>query len=283
MKKCQSCKFENADDMRFCVECGTPLPASAMVINLRDSKPNNQPIDESNPFDKSQETKFGGGQTNFQTALPPKRRSNGKIFLALGGIFALFFLLLTAGAAIVFFNWKPTPTPTPTPIPTPTRPIEKPSPKPTATPTPTPTPTPDASPTPKSASDPSGSFDKMTVDFNVTENGQFGMRMHVYFSALNLKDVNCKLIIRFQKSDGSYLRTDSSDYRNDNGEIVVARDLKPAYDKAVYADLQIFMPYDELDLPRGKYNLKMDVDLAYDDDELIQHLNFYDFQYDQKQ
>ena len=59
--------------------------------------------------------------------------------------------------------------------------------------------------------------------------------------------------------------------------------MKPAYDKAVYDDLQIFMPYDELDLPRGKYNLKMDVDLAYDDDELIQHLNFYDFQYDQKQ
>ena len=125
MKKCQSCKFENADDMRFCVECGTSLPASAMVINLRSSETHNQPIAESNPFDKSQETKFGGGQTNFPTASLPKRRNNGKIFLALGGIFALFFLLLTAGAAIVFFNWKPTPTPIPTPIPTPTRPIEK--------------------------------------------------------------------------------------------------------------------------------------------------------------
>ena len=286
MKKCQSCKFENADDMRFCVECGTPLPASAMVINLRSSETQNQPIAESNPFDKSQETKFGGGQTNFQTALPPKRRGgNGKIFLALGGIFALFFLLLTAGAAIVYFNWKPTPTPTPTPMPSPTRPIEKPSPKPTATPTPKPTatPTPDASPSPKSDSDPDGSFDKMSVDFNVTENGQFGMRIHVYFSALNLKDVNCKLLIRFQKSDSSYLRTDYGGYKNANGEVVVAGKLKPAYDNALYEDLQIFMPYNALDLPRGKYNLKMDVDLAYDNDDLIKHLNFYDFQYEQKQ
>ena len=284
MKKCQSCNFENADDMRFCVECGTPLPASPMVINLQEVGTQKQANAESTSFNKSQETKIGGRQPNFSPVTPPRQRSYSKIFLALGGIFALFLLLLMAGAAIVYFNWQPTSTPTPTPTPTPKRTVEKPTPTATATPTapPTPTPTPSVSPSPKSASDPSGSFDKMSVDYNVTENGRFGMRIHVNFSAYNLKGVDCDLLIRFQKSDSSYLQTNNGGYKNDNGEVAVVGTLKPAYDNALYEDLQIFMPYDALDLPRGKYNLKMDVDLAHKSGDLIQHFNFYDFEYEEK-
>ena len=34
MKKCQTCNFENVDTMRFCVECGAPLPDAPIVVNL---------------------------------------------------------------------------------------------------------------------------------------------------------------------------------------------------------------------------------------------------------
>jgi len=58
--------------------------------------------------------------------------------------------------------------------------------------------------------------------------------------------------------------------------------LKPGFDTAVYKDLQFFMPYNEFKLSRGKYNLKMDADLNYRNGDLIQHLNFYEFEYEEK-
>ena len=281
MKKCQSCSYENADEMRFCVECGMLLAASPMVINLQDGGTQKQSNVDTASFDKSLETQIGGKQLNFPPTIPtaaPRRRNNGKIFLAVGGVFALFFLLLTAGAAIVYFNWKPTPTPSPTPIPTPvpTRTVEKPT--PTATPTATPTPL----PTPKSDSAPSSSFEKMWVDYNVTESGRFGMRIHVDFTTYNLKGVESDVVIRFQKEDDSYLLTNSGAFKTKNGEVAVSRGLKPGFDTAVYKDLQFFMPYNEFKLSRGKYNLKMDADLNYQNGDLIQHLNFYEFEYEEK-
>jgi len=285
MKKCQSCKYENADEMRFCVECGSPLAAAPMVINLQDSGTQRQSNTETVSFGKNMETQIGGKQPNFTpnfpTASPPKRRNNGKIFLAVGGVFALFFLLLTAGAAIVYFNWKPTKPgiiPVDNPTPTPTRTVEKPSPSPTPTATATPT----ASPSPKSSSSPSGSFEKMWVDYNVTESGRFGMRIHLDFTTYNLKGVESDVVIRFQKEDDSFLLTNSGAFKTKNGEVAVARTLKPGFDTAVYKDLQFFMPYNEFKLSRGKYNLKMDADLNYQNGDLIQHLNFYEFEYEEK-
>ncbi len=281
MKKCQSCNYENADEMRFCVECGTLLTASPMVINLQDIGTQRQSNVETTSFGKSMETLIGDKQPNFPVASPPKRRNNGKIFLAVGGVLALFFLLLTAGAAIVYFNWKPTKPgiiPVDNPTPSPTRTIEKPSPSPTPTATATPT----LSPSPKSDSSPSGSFEKMWVDYNVTENGRFGMRIHVDFTTYNLKGVESDVLIRFQKEDDSYLLTKSGAFKSKNGEVAVARALKPGFDTAVYKDLQFFMPYDELKLSRGEYNLKMDVDVVDKNGEIIQHLNFYEFEYEEK-
>jgi len=283
MKKCQSCNYENADEMRFCVECGTLLAASPMVINLQDIGTQRQSNVETTSFGKSMETLIGDKQPNFPVASPPKRRNNGKIFLAVGGVLALFFLLLTAGAAIVYFNWKPTKPgiiPVDNPTPSPTHTIEKPSPSPTPTATPTATPTP--LPTPKSDSAPSSSFEKMWVDYNVTESGRVGMRIHVDFTTYNLKGVESDVVIRFQKEDDSYLLTNSGAFKTKNGEVAVSRGLKPGFDTAVYKDLQFFMPYNEFKLSRGKYNLKMDADLNYQNGDLIQHLNFYEFEYEEK-
>lgn len=284
MKICQSCKFENADDMRFCVECGTPLSASPMIINLQDGETHRQSDVKTASFGKSVETQVGSRQPNFTPNLPnvvpPRKRSYSKILLALGGVSVLFLLLLTAGAAIVYFNWKPDEPvfiPNKTPTPTPKRIVE------TSSPTPTPKTSPPTPPTPpKSDSDAGGSFDKMWVDYNVTENGQFGMRIHVNFSALNLKDVESDLLIRFQYEDDSFLKTNNPLFQAKDGEVAVSQALKPAYDNAVYTDMQLFMPYNEFNLSEGKYNLKIDVDLIYRNGDFIQHLNTYEFQYEEK-
>ena len=281
MKKCQNCNFQNADEMRFCVECGKPLAASPMVINLQEGD-SRKPMNAGTPsFGESQETRFGG-QPNLQRVSPPKR-GGGKILLAAGGVFALFFLLLTAGAAIIYFNWKPSKSviiPADSPSPSPSRTVDKSTPK--SAPTATPKSATPAAPPPETNSSPAASFENMRVDYNVTENGRFGMRIHIDFTTYNLKGVESDVVIRFQQEDDSYLLTNKGAYKTKNGEVAVSRALKPGFDTAVYNDLQFFMPYNEFRLSRGKYNLKMDVDLNYRNGEVIQHLNFYEFEYEEK-
>ena len=287
MKKCLVCGNENSNEMRFCLECGTSLPDSPMVINLQDSATQKQSEINTASYQKSMETRVGGRNTNFNNYAnnSPRPKSKGKIFLVLGGIAFLFLMFLTAGAAIVAYNWseiakifnKPTPTPTPrTPTPTPTPNTPTPTPK---TPTPTPaTPT----PTPQSDSDVKTKFDKAWVDYNVTESGRKGMRIHVKFSVKNLKGVSSYVAVYFQKKDGTSLTTSDSDFRSQNGNLALFSSLKPDYDDTVYNDVQLFMPYEELGLKRGKHDLKMDIDLIYENGDMIEHLTFYEFWYEEK-
>jgi len=59
----------------------------------------------------------------------------------------------------------------------------------------------------------------------------------------------------------------------------VYKSIKPLYNPAVFEDLQVFMPYSELDLDAGVYDLTMDVKLIYKAGGEIQHLTNYDFEY----
>lgn len=126
-------------------------------------------------------------------------------------------------------------------------------------------------------------FDRMWIDYNIKEGTQDGMRLHVKFTANNLKSAECQLRIKFYyDNEESPLRDNNKRFYTTEGNVAVFRDLKPGYNEAVYEDYQLFMPYDELDLTYGEYNLKMDVDLIYKDGELIQHLTWYPFTYSKK-
>jgi hypothetical protein len=56
--------------------------------------------------------------------------------------------------------------------------------------------------------------------------------------------------------------------------------MKPGYPTTVYKDADMFLPYNEINVSSGKYNLKLDVDLNYDDGDLIKHLDFYEFEFE---
>lgn len=129
---------------------------------------------------------------------------------------------------------------------------------------------------------PGARFDRMWVDYNVKEDNQDGMRLHLKFTVDNLKSADCQVRVIFYYNDETPIKDKNQSYYTTTGNVAVFRDLKPAYDPAVYSDLDIFMPYDELDLSFGEYNLKMDVDLIYKDGELIQHMTWYDFTYSKK-
>ena len=287
MKKCRACGVENADAMHFCVECGTPLAASPIVVDLQDSGTQRQDNPPPTVFAGARNT--SGGQQNFAPNFPnpqtQKPKSYAKIFLILGGIFAVFLLLLMAGAAVVIFNLptkKDVVVVNPTPMPSPVRIAEKKSPGPT--PAASPSVTPDTKntdePPPKSDSAASAKFDKIWVDYNVTDKNRLGMRIHTNFTVYKMKNIDSEVAIYFQKDDDTKLLTNNKEFRSKEGQVAVYKALKPSYDETVYNDLQLFIPYTEFSLSSGKYNLKMDVDLIYENGELVQHLTYSNFEYE---
>lgn len=129
--------------------------------------------------------------------------------------------------------------------------------------------------------EPRATFDRIWVDYDVTEGNQKGMRIHVKFTVYEMKNTDCLLGIYFQDANGNPLKDRNKKFYTTQGNVAVFRDLKPGYATTDYNDLQVFMPYNELDLGDGSFDLKMDVDLIYEDGELIQHLTFYNFNYRQ--
>jgi hypothetical protein len=292
MKKCQKCNYENADAMRFCLECGTPLPDAPIIISWQDSGTQKQSNVDTASFGQSVQTQVVGRSNipnNFPTAPESRPRRSKKLFIILGGIAALFLLVFAAGAAIVGYNLIYTPKPVvynPTPTASPTRSTEKtPKPSPSKSPKATPTASPEDSPEDSLKTDSDAAkteFDRIWVDYNVTEKGRLGMRIHLDCSVKNMKDVSSYLALYFQKKDGTKLFTNTQDFRSKDGQVAVYKLLKPAYDVAVYEDSQFFIPYEEFNLKRGKYDLQIDVDLIYENGDMAEHMTLYDFEYEKK-
>lgn len=299
MKRCAKCGNENSDEMRFCLQCGNTLLDTPIVVNIGDSA-QNRPDLKTDDFGQSVNTQVrsggGGNQYTPPNYIPPPSRSgrgsNTKIFLAVGGVVALLLLLFLGVAAIVVYNVmnqeetvynKATPTPEPGPTKT-TK--ESPSPEESATPETSPTRTSKTPTLPEEESseysDITVKYDNTDVDYNVKDDGQIGMRMKVNFTVSGMKDKDGYLAIHFQKRDGTPLPAKKGDYRDVNGNLAAFQTLKPNYDDTEYNDLELFLPYDEFDLPVGRHNLKMDIDLLDGKGVLIRHLGFNDFWYEQK-
>ena len=121
----------------------------------------------------------------------------------------------------------------------------------------------------------------MSVEYNVRENNLYGMRIHTNFSTYNMKGVDSYLAIYFQKKDGSKLLSNNDTYRSKTGQVAVFKLLRPNFDETEFKDLQMFIPYNEFNLTPGKYDLQMSTDLIYENGTMIQHLNLYDFQYEE--
>lgn len=280
--------------MSFCLECGSPLPVQ-MVINLQDNqKTQSLPGGAStNPYPNQETETVVGNQIrpgqNFQQGqqFPPQRpKTNTKMFLVIGGIGSLFLLFAVAGAAIIGYNIirpKPTPYPTPYPAFSPTR-STSPTPKfsPTTSYSPTPVYTPSSPPATNSANPPSLKFERIWVDFNTFADGKKGMRIHINFLIYNLKGVDLYTVVSFQKKDGTRLLSNSNNtrYRGKNGEVITYDGFKPIGDAIQFSDFQVFLPYEELNLPPGKYDLVMSANVIYQNGTLIGNLTNYNFQYE---
>lgn len=135
------------------------------------------------------------------------------------------------------------------------------------------------SPTENNAVKPRAEFKQIWVDYDVEESGAKGMRIHVKFTTYEMKGLDSYLAVYFMDMENNKLLDKNGRMRSTTGEVAVYREMKPQYDPADYNDLSVFMPYAELDLAPGNYDLRMDVDLIYKAGGLIQHLTLKDFNY----
>ena len=134
----------------------------------------------------------------------------------------------------------------------------------------------------KTTKKPSAVFERLWVDYDVMEGGQRGMRVHTKLAVSGMKGVAGYIAVYFQKKNGDKLFTNNRAYRSKEGQVAVYFDIEPGFERTVYEDSAMFLPYSEMNLTRGNYELQMDVDLIYKDGTLIQHLTFHDFWYEKK-
>jgi hypothetical protein len=107
--------------------------------------------------------------------------------------------------------------------------------------------------------DPEAIFDSARVIHNVTVRGQKGMRVHAKFHVRYGKDVACMMIAYFYFDDDgpTPLKTSDPTYRAKDGTVSATSNFTPGYDYTDYNDLQLFVPYDALNMQEGdEYELK---------------------------
>lgn len=119
---------------------------------------------------------------------------------------------------------------------------------------------------------PRAKFEKIWVDYNVKEEGLNGMRIHLRFTCYEMKELDSYVAVYFLYSKGSYLRDKNNKFVSTDGTVAVYKSIKPAYEETYYNDLSVFMPYNELDLPGGKYDLDLEINLIYKQGGIIQRL-----------
>ncbi|HWR32527.1 MAG TPA: hypothetical protein VN451_03305, partial [Chitinophagaceae bacterium] len=120
-------------------------------------------------------------------------------------------------------------------------------------------------------------FDKLWIDYDVTEDGKKGMKIHLKFSIKNMKGMDAYAAVYFEKKNGEKIEGLNSTYRSKNGQLAIYKSIKPAYDEAVYKDLQLFIPYSEINVGKGKHDLKLDADIILPNGEMVKHLEEREF------
>ncbi|TCK67426.1 hypothetical protein DFQ05_1202 [Winogradskyella wandonensis] len=127
----------------------------------------------------------------------------------------------------------------------------------------------------------SAKYEKTWLENDVFDsNNKFGIRIHNKFFIYGLKGKSCYLTIRIMEGD-KFIKSTQFGYKNVSGQLEIKKSLKPGFSSAVYNDKEVFLPYELLsnNLPIGKHNLKIDVDLFYKDGTLLKHLGFKEFVY----
>ena len=128
----------------------------------------------------------------------------------------------------------------------------------------------------------SGRINNIWVDYDVVQLGMDGMLIHVEFEVDGLQDMPCAIGAYFYYESGEGLTDQNGAYTSEGNQVITSLEFTPVYPSAIFNDFELFMPYDELDLPDGDYDLKFSIsiwDMASEEEVTVSP--YYSFTYSQ--
>ena len=101
-----------------------------------------------------------------------------------------------------------------------------------------------------------GEIKDITVEHNVFKDGVKGMKILVDFSVQNMKGIDGSCAVYFYYENGNRVKDTNGCYATSDNHAATHKTITPSYDNSSYTDVEIFMPYNELEVGSGKHNLK---------------------------
>jgi serralysin len=97
----------------------------------------------------------------------------------------------------------------------------------------------------------------LNIEYNVTENGQLGMKIKQNFLIYNAQNNKCIMAVYFYNADDDKALEDKNGTKaSADRKVASYTTFTPNYQNTQYTDLSVFMPYDELELGSGNFRLK---------------------------
>lgn len=84
-----------------------------------------------------------------------------------------------------------------------------------------------------------------------------GMDVHIKFSVEGMKGKEGRCSVYIYYEDGTPLKDTNGLYRTSKGDCAFGKKFTPLSDSSAYDDFVIFIPYNELELPKGIHNMKI--------------------------
>jgi len=108
-----------------------------------------------------------------------------------------------------------------------------------------------------------GEIHSVWMNHNIYQNGEKGMNIHTQFTIYNHQGFPTNLAAYFYHKNGGKLMDVDGIKTTHNGQVATKSEvLIPNYKNTHYKDVNMFIPYNQLDFPAsGKHNLKFHVNL----------------------
>ncbi len=126
---------------------------------------------------------------------------------------------------------------------------------------------------------PVGVMNTFDVEFNVMVGGKKGMYIRPNFTVYNMQNIGSQFIIEIETSTGVPIKAVSSKYASTSGNLIVGDRFTPCCDVAAYTDFSYFIPYSEINLGTGNYDLRLNINITYSNGTVITPFEYYNFTY----
>lgn len=104
-------------------------------------------------------------------------------------------------------------------------------------------------------------INRIWVDHNIFNGGQKGMMIHIDFEVNGLKNHTINPVAYFYYSNGNRLNDYDGYYRTTDGQVSIGDTSNADYEGTQWKDFKLFMPYNQLHMGTGSYDLKFQIEI----------------------